>query len=200
MRPRPGPFALWPCALALCLLMTVLQALPLSWRELLRYEVQAQALGQWWRMLTAHWVHLSWAHMAINACGLLLCCALADAMWTVRRLLTSMAVLGAMVSLLLWGISPQVNDYVGLSGVLYGLIVWMLLPPVLLHRDGMAAMVLLVVMGWLGWQSWVGPDLREQRLIGGYIVTQAHWYGVLGGILGALTGCSRQLRGRKLTQ
>ncbi|WP_240467152.1 MULTISPECIES: rhombosortase [unclassified Comamonas] len=180
--------------------MTVLQALPLSWRELLRYEVQAQALGQWWRMLTAHWVHLSWAHMAINACGLLLCCALADAMWTVRRLLTSMAVLGAMVSLLLWGISPQVNDYVGLSGVLYGLIVWMLLPPVLLHRDGMAAMVLLVVMGWLGWQSWVGPDLREQRLIGGYIVTQAHWFGVLGGILGALTGCSRQLRGRELTQ
>ena len=107
-----------------------------------------------------------------------------------------MVALSALVSLLLWAISPQVHDYVGLSGVLYGLIVWMLLPPVLLQRDGMAAMVLLAVMGWLGWQSWAGPDPREQKLIGGYIVTQAHWFGVLGGILGALISNRRQLLGR----
>ena len=48
-------------------------------------------------------------------------------------------------------------------------------------------------MGWLAWQSWAGPDPREQRLIGGYIVTQAHWFGLLGGILGALNSCRSQL-------
>ena len=157
MKPSPRPVALWQCALALCILMAVLQALPTSWRGLLRYEEQALSAGQWWRVLTAHWLHLSWAHAAINACGLLLCCALADASWTAQRLLMRMAALSVLVSLLLWVISPQIPDYVGLSGVLYGLIVWMLLPPVLLKKKKMAAMVLLAVMGWFDWQSWVFP-------------------------------------------
>lgn len=186
MKPSPRHLALWQSALVLCMVMVGLQALPLSWRGLLRYEEQALLAGQWWRAVTAHWVHLSWAHMAINACGLLLCCALADGSWTARRLIMRMAALGVLVSFLLWTFVPQVNDYVGLSGVLYGMIVWMLLPPALLRRDGMAAMVLLIVMGWLSWQSWAGPDPREQRLIGGYIVTQAHWFGLLGGLLGGL--------------
>ena len=196
MKPIVRPVALWQCALALCMLVAVLQALPPSWRGVLRYEEQALSAGQWWRALTAHGLHLSWPHTGINACGLLLCCALADATWTGRRLLMRMAALSVLVSLLLWTISPQVHDYVGLSGVLYGLIVWMLLPPVLLQRDATAAMVLLAVIGWLSWQSWAGPDPLEQKLIGGYVVTQAHWFGLLGGFLGALISCCRQLLGR----
>jgi rhomboid family GlyGly-CTERM serine protease len=175
------------------MLMALLQALPAAWRVLLRYETAALADGQWWRLLSAHWVHLSWAHAAINACGLLLCCSFADASWTARRLLACMGSLAVLVSLLLWFTSPQVSDYVGMSGLLYGLIVWILLSSVLLRRDLPAATVLLLVMGWLAWQSWAGPDPREQKLIGGYIVTQAHWFGLLGGILGALNSCRSQL-------
>lgn len=83
-----------------------------------------------------------------------------------------------------------------MSGLLYGLIVWMLLPPLLLHRCLSAAKLLLPVMGRLGCKSWAGPDLREQRVIGGYIVTQAHWCGLLGAILGALNSSRSQLAKR----
>lgn len=60
-----------------------------------------------------------------------------------------MGSLAVLVSLLLWFTSAQVSDDVGMSGLLYGLTVWMLLPQVLLHRDPAAAAVLLLVMGWL---------------------------------------------------
>ncbi|WP_159910854.1 rhombosortase [Pantoea sp. 18069] len=186
--------ARWRGLLALLLAIAALQALPACVRTLLRHEPQALAAGQWWRLLSAHWIHLSGAHAALNACGLVLCCALADATWSTGRLLARMAMLGMGISLLLWALSPQTTDYVGMSGVLYGLMVWMLLPALRARRDGMAALMLLLVLAWLGWQSWAGPDPREEMLIGGYIVTQAHWFGALGGLVGALaSGRTRPL-------
>lgn len=176
----------WWTVLALLLAIAALQALPASVRALLRYDPQAVAAGQWWRLLSAHAIHLSPMHAALNACGLALCWALADPAWTLRRLVVRMALLGIFIALLLWAFSPRTRDYVGLSGVLYGLIVWILLPAVLVRRERLAALVLAMVLARLAWQSWAGPDAREEQLIGGYIVTQAHWFGVLGGLLGAL--------------
>ncbi len=172
--------------LALLLALAALQALPADVRALLRVEPEAVAAGQWWRLLTAHAIHLSPMHAALNACGLALCCALADAGWTLRRLLLRMALLGVFIALLLWACSPRTSDYVGLSGVLYGLIVWMMLPAALVRRERLAALVLAIVFARLAWQSWAGPDPLEEQLIGGYIVTSAHWFGVLGGLAGAL--------------
>lgn len=188
MKPERVFAGRWWCVLALLVAMAALQALPASVRGLLRYEPQALEQGQWWRLLTAHAMHLGWMHAALNAAGLVLCCALADASWTPRRLLARMAFLAVTVSLLLWTFSPETPDYVGLSGVLYGLIVWILLPAVLARRDVAAALALAGVFAWLGWQSWAGPAPGEEALIGGYIVTQAHWFGVLGGLVGAWMG------------
>lgn len=195
MSERKAP-ARWWGLLALLVAIAALQALPASTRAWLRYEPQALAGGQWWRLLSAHWVHLSAAHAALNACGLVLCCALADATWTPRRLVARMALLGGAISLLLWSFSPQVTDYVGMSGVLYGLMVWMLLPAACQQRDRLAACMLALLLAWLGWQSWAGPDPREERLIGGYIVTQAHWFGLLGGLVGAGLGARAELRAK----
>src|ERR1700746_1774855 len=45
-------------------------------RELLRYDRAALAAGQWWRLLTAHLVHLDFDHAALNSLGLVLMWAL----------------------------------------------------------------------------------------------------------------------------
>lgn len=189
----------WWGLLALLLAIAAWQALPAALRALLRFEPEAVAAGQWWRLLSAHWIHLSPMHAALNACGLALCWALADASWTLRRLVVRMALLGLVISLLLWAFSPQTRDYVGLSGVLYGLIVWILLPAALLRRERMATLVLAMVLARLFWQSWVGPDPLEEQLIGGHIVTRAHWFGVFGGLAGALVSVGRQALDRPAT-
>src|SRR6185312_11956554 len=45
-------------------------------RELLRYDRAGLADGQWWRLLTAHVVHLDLEHAALNTLGLVLMWAL----------------------------------------------------------------------------------------------------------------------------
>ena len=45
-------------------------------RALLRYELSALADGEWWRLLSAHLVHLDLRHALLNVVGLVLVWAL----------------------------------------------------------------------------------------------------------------------------
>lgn len=176
--PRPGTWA-WP--LGLCLLLAVLALGGGEWRLALRYDRAALAEGQWWRLASAHFVHLGWAHAALNMAGVLLCALLGPALFTDgRRLAALLAALALGIGALLWLLSPQVGNYVGLSGVLYGLFVAGLWP---LRRDPAMAGALLVVVGWMLWQ-WLGQPLAsEERWIGGRIIGVAHVYGAAIGAL-----------------
>ena len=42
------------------------------WAKLLRYDRSAIAAGGWWRLLTAHIVHLDVHHLILNELGLVL--------------------------------------------------------------------------------------------------------------------------------
>lgn len=87
----------------------------------LRYERPALAAGEWWRLLSAHLVHLDLGHLLMNLAGLLVIWWLyaADARlrdWALVALGSALA-----IGLGLWFLEPSVLWYVGLSGVLHGL-------------------------------------------------------------------------------
>lgn len=166
-----------PWALGITFVVVALQCLPPGMRDLLRYEHAALARGELWRALTGHLLHLGWAHAGLNLFGLWLCCGLGGPSLSGRGLAWRLAVLGIGVSALLYSLSPQVPDYVGLSGILYGLAVWLLLPQAL-GGDRLAIVALLSILGWAGWQTFTGANPGEEALIGGYIVVQAHLYGI----------------------
>lgn len=163
---------------AAILLLAALQALPTAWHAALRYDRDALLGGEVWRLFTGHLIHLSWAHWALNAVGLVLCCALAESMPSPEQLLRRVAVLGLGVSLMLLVFSPQVSNYVGLSGVLYGLFVLVLWPQAR-RGEPIGVAALCIVIAWMAWQMIAGPMASEMELIGGRIVTQAHLFGVL---------------------
>lgn len=183
----------WHCAAAGVLLILALQAGGDAWRLALRFERAPLLQGeQLWRVVTGHLVHLGWAHALLNACGLLLCCALAPTRFTPRRMSLDILWLAVAISLLLLAFSPDVGDYVGLSGVLYGLFVCGLVPTAL-RGDRIAAAALLTVLGWMAWQAIVGPSSAEEQQIGGRIVAVAHAYGVAaGGLLLAVEAVWRR--------
>lgn len=157
--------------------MAALQAAPASWHALLRYDRTALLGGELWRLFTGHLIHLSWAHWALNAVGLLLCAALAHPMPRPAVLLGRMAALGLGVSLMLLGFDPGLMHYVGLSGVLYGLFVLVLWPQA--RRGELLGLAALgTVLAWMAWQLLAGALASEAALIGGPIVAQAHAYGV----------------------
>ena len=164
-------------ALGITVLMMLLQSLPLDWRNTLRYEHAALASGEVWRALTGHVLHLGWAHMALNVAGLWLCCILAGRDMNGRQLLARLLILSLGVSALLYGLSPQVSDYVGLSGVLYGLLLWALLPQAV-RRDRLSMLALALLVVWTAWQVHAGANPQEEVWIGGRIIVQAHLYGL----------------------
>jgi rhomboid family GlyGly-CTERM serine protease len=85
------------------------------------YDRAAIAGGEWWRLISGHWVHSDRAHLVWNLAGLL---ALG---WIVemrgrRGLLTGLLVGTLGVDLVLWLGLPGLAAYCGLSGVLNSLL------------------------------------------------------------------------------
>ena len=68
---RPSP-ARAPFVRELIVVVMVLGGLALGGerlRMLLQYDRAALAAGEWWRLVTAHLVHLGWDHLALNVAG-----------------------------------------------------------------------------------------------------------------------------------
>lgn len=153
----------WTRALTLAAALLLLQAGGGAARDALRFSRQAIEHGEWWRLFSAHFVHLGWAHAALNALGVLLCCALASQLFN-RHVWLKTAGLALGVGALLWWCSPEVSAYVGLSGVLYGLFVLGLLPQAW-RGDRLAALALLATAGWMLWQWGVGPSAAKDAIL-----------------------------------
>lgn len=170
-----GRFGLALLAVALLLLLPTFSGDRGRW--LLRYDRVALASGEFWRLLTAHLVHLDVRHALLNTLGLALMWALFARDYTPRQWLA--IVLGAMAAIDagLWLCDSTVQWYVGSSGVLHGV----LAAGALAHlrrgeRDRWVLAALVAVK--LAYEHWVGalPLSGSDP-----VVVSAHLYGVLGG-------------------
>ena len=112
----------WVWLLLILLVLCAVLGLGDNVSELLRYDRSAIAAGGWWRLLTAHVVHLDAHHLILNALGLVLMWSLFAADYDVIE--WSIIVLaGALaISSGLWWLSPRVAWYVGASGVLHSVV------------------------------------------------------------------------------
>ncbi len=160
-------------------------------QHVLRYERAAVAAGEWWRMLSAHLAHLSWAHALLNAAALLLILQIfRSVVRTAEWWLAAAAALLA-IDAGLWWLEPGLDWYAGASGILHGLFAAGLAG---LWRGGERRLAVALTIGLVAklvfewWQAPLSgaPDLP--------VVTAAHRYGVAGGLVVAL---AMLLRGRR---
>lgn len=152
-----------------------------SWRQLLRYERGGVLSGQYWRLITGHLVHGSVQHLLLNAVGLGLVASLFPREFSLGGwlviLLSSAAVID--IGFVFW--EPQLQWYVGLSGILHGALAagaigwWR-------HESRALALALTAILtGKLAWEQWHGalPFSGDMP-----VVVDAHLYGALGGVIG----------------
>jgi rhomboid family GlyGly-CTERM serine protease len=139
--------------------------------------------GEHWRWLTAHVVHLDLAHAALNVIGLALVWALYLRVWSRLEWLI-LPVAGMLaIDAGLWWWQPQVQWYVGASGVLHALLAAGLVGQWRGER-GIALVVgtLLVAKLLWEWRNGALPFAGES----GNVVLSSHRYGAAGGAITAL--------------
>ncbi|MCJ7555704.1 MAG: rhombosortase [Gammaproteobacteria bacterium] len=171
--------------LGLAGLCLVAQAGGHSWQELLEYQRTGLEKGQLWRLFSAHLVHLGWAHALMNIVGLGLLIALFGMQTSPRVLVLLLAVSALAVDAGLWFLHPELQWYVGLSGALHGLLAGLLLLQWTTWNRRYRWLILLLSVK-LAWEFVVGPLPVTAEIAGGPVVSQAHLFGALGGMLAAL--------------
>ena len=168
----------WLGLLLILLSLALVLVLGDSAGELLRYDRAAIGAGGWWRLLTAHAVHLGWHHLILNELGLVLLWSLFaqdydPVQWCIIVFAGALAICSG-----LWWLSPRVGWYVGASGVLHAVMAAGTARH-LAQRAWDRWILVLGLCGKLAWEQYGGPA-------GPLVVVDAHLYGALCGFaLGA---------------
>jgi rhomboid family GlyGly-CTERM serine protease len=150
-----------------------------------RYEREAIAAGELWRLVFGHLVHLGWGHLWLNLAALGLMGALFEGLLAPRAWLMTSAWSAAAIDVGLYLWHSDVDWYVGLSGVLHGLMVagaWRLARA----PSPLGWALLAGVAAKLLWEQAAGPLPLSEATSGGPVVIEAHLYGAIGGLIAVI--------------
>ena len=163
-------------------MLVALQFLPGDWHRALWYDRVAISSGEYWRLLTGNLVHLGWTHLALNVAALLIGIwvfypARSPIAWATAQIVCSL-----VSSIGLYLFSPDVGWCVGMSGALHGLLMigaidW------IRQGDRMGWVLLAIWSGKLAWEQWQGAMPFSTETVGSAVVTDAHLWGAIGGLL-----------------
>jgi rhomboid family GlyGly-CTERM serine protease len=164
--------------LAACALLLTPELAGDAGRLFMRYDRGGLAAGQWWRLLTAHIVHLDLEHAALNSLGLVLMWALFARDYKPRQWLLIVVVTVAAIDSGLWLRDSTVAWYVGSSGALHGVMAAGTVAH-LRRRDLDGWILAAFILLKLSYEQWSGALPFADG--GASVVVDAHLYGALGG-------------------
>src|ERR1700733_813685 len=172
----------WALAAVLALLLALHLAGPAT-VVALRYDRSALLAGEWWRLASAHLVHLDLRHTLLNGLGLILMWALFVRDYRARQWFLILVTSAAFIDAGLWFRDTGVQWYVGASGVLHGVMAAGVLAQ-LRRREWSGVLLGAFLIGKLIYEQttgalpFAGPSVP--------VVVDAHLYGVIGGAMSAL--------------
>ena len=158
---------------------------------LLQYDRLAILRGEYWRLLTGHLVHAGFRHMALNLAGGAVMAALFAHTYRLRDWILILTASLIVIDIGFWFRDRDLETYVGLSGVLHGVLAAGALAWWRTETRTMALALSAITVGKLAWEQLQGPvTLAGDDL---HVIVNAHLYGAIGG---ALMGAILLLLGR----
>ncbi|TCN80846.1 rhombosortase [Shewanella fodinae] len=169
----------WLTVLTISMLCTVLQWADAA--DIMEYQRQFIAQGQWWRLLTGNLIHTNLWHLLMNLAGFWVVVFIHRVHYGNRHLAWLLLTLCITEGLGLWFAFPTLSAYVGLSGVLHGLFAYGALSDIKIGwRSGY--LLLVGVMAKVTWEQTMGANAEVTQLIGARVAIEAHLVGLLSGI------------------
>jgi len=169
----------WLTVLTVSVLCGVLQWADAA--DIMEYQRQFIAQGQWWRLLTGNLIHTNHWHLLMNLAGFWVVVFIHRVHYGNRHLAWLLLTLCITEGLGLWFAFPTLSAYVGLSGVLHGLFAYGALSDIKIGwRSGY--LLLVGVMAKVTWEQTMGANAEVTQLIGARVAIEAHLVGLLSGI------------------
>lgn len=180
----PRRFPDWQLPFVVALVCVVAAAWSDAARELFRYDRYEVAGGQIWRLASAHIVHLGWQHLLLNLAALAMVWFLVGRRYGSKQWTYVIAISAAAIGAGFWWLDTGLSWYVGLSGVLHGMLLagaiqglrW-------IPWESVAICVLVIAK--VAYEYFYGPLPGSEIAAGGPVVVAAHLYGAAGGVLAA---------------
>jgi rhomboid family GlyGly-CTERM serine protease len=153
-------------------------------RDLGRYEREALENGEYWRLVSGHLVHLGAGHLWPNVAALAIVGLLFEDVFRNADWWRVSAASAAAIDLGLYALQPGVTWYVGLSGVLHGMVAAGAVV-LLLRRQFVGVVLAIGLAAKLAFEQLIGPMPFTAESVGAPVVVAAHLYGAVGGLLAA---------------
>lgn len=183
--PSPiGPFfGAWWLSFAVIVLILLLNLLPAPWHDMLDLRGDQINQGEWWRILTSQFMHLTFNHTFLNITGFFIVTFSFRKDVPPHREAIALLVCSLGTGMGIWLFSPESQPYVGLSGAIYGLLACY---AILGYRQTpfLSLFFILYMAGKFIYEHWFAPaDRATEAFIGGLVATDSHLYGAASGLL-----------------
>ena len=177
----------WRAPLVLALVLVAVEVYRAQGGDALPYDRAAiLSSGQYWRLVTAHLIHHDLTHLAWNLAGLALVAWLFAGEFDLRGWIGILVASTVAVDLGFLVLEPQLEWYVGFSGVLHGLMAAGLCAWLWRKPDTLTALVAVLFALKLGWEHFVGALPFTASTLAIPVIHEAHTYGAIGGTVAAV--------------
>jgi rhomboid family GlyGly-CTERM serine protease len=138
--------------------------------------------SQYWRLITGHFFHTNYAHFLLNTLAIVLLWALHGQFYSTKQYCVLFLLSSLIVSFGIFIFTPQMNEYVGLSGVLHAFFIWGALKDIE-HKEKTGYLLLLGVVIKVGHEQIYGASEEVAALINANVAIDAHLWGSISGLL-----------------
>ncbi len=146
------------------------------------YQHQLISQGELWRAFTGHFLHTNGIHLLLNLAALILLWALHGNFYTLKNYSLLFITSALICSTGLFYLSPEISQYVGLSGVLHGIFIFGALMDIR-HKDKTGYLLFIGVWLKIAHEQFYGASEQVSTLIDANVAIDAHLWGAVGGLI-----------------
>lgn len=135
-----------------------------------------------WRLITATFCHTNFNHLAMNLSGLVITLSLFSHTFKKIKLFPLILFNSLFISLALFFLETDLMWYVGFSGVLHGLFSYGAINDIH-HKDKWGYILACGIIVKVIYEQIFGAEQSTIELIGANVIVNAHFYGLIAGVL-----------------